>query len=33
MELGNHAEFLGAMSYLEMLAMYFVHDGGHGGIR
>ena len=28
MELGNHAEFLGAMSYLEMLAMYFVHDGG-----
>lgn len=28
MELGNHSEFLGAMSYLEMLAMYFVHDGG-----
>ena len=28
MELGQHAEFLGAMSYLEMLAMYFVHDGG-----
>lgn len=28
MELGNHAEFLNAMSYLEMLAMYFVHDGG-----
>ena len=28
MELGNHAEFLGAMSYHEMLAMYFVHDGG-----
>ena len=28
MELGNHAEFLGACSYLEMLAMYFVHDGG-----
>ena len=28
MELGNHAEFLGVMSYLEMLAMYFVHDGG-----
>lgn len=28
MELGNHAEFLGAMSYKEMLAMYFVHDGG-----
>ena len=28
MELGQHSEFLGAMSYLEMLAMYFVHDGG-----
>jgi DNA modification methylase len=28
MELGQHAEFLGAMSYIEMLAMYFVHDGG-----
>jgi len=28
MELGNHSEFLGAMSYLEMLAMFFVHDGG-----
>lgn len=28
MELGNHAEFLGAMSRSEMLAMYFVHDGG-----
>lgn len=28
MELGNHAEFLNAMSYTEMLAMYFVHDGG-----
>ena len=28
MELGQHAQFLGAMSYLEMLAMYFVHDGG-----
>ena len=28
MELGNHSQFLGAMSYLEMLAMYFVHDGG-----
>jgi hypothetical protein len=28
MELGNHAEFLGAMSYAEMLAMFFVHDGG-----
>lgn len=26
MELGNHAEFLDAMSYNEMLAMYFVHD-------
>lgn len=28
MELGNHAEFLGAMTRSEMLAMYFVHDGG-----
>lgn len=28
MELGNHAEFLGIMSYVEMLAMFFVHDGG-----
>ncbi|MBC7654365.1 MAG: hypothetical protein H7098_07825 [Oligoflexus sp.] len=28
MELGQHSEFLGGMSYLEMLAMYFVHDGG-----
>ena len=27
-ELGNHAEFLGAMGYNEMLAMFFVHDGG-----
>lgn len=28
MELGNHAEFLGAMSRSEMLSMFFVHDGG-----
>ena len=28
MELGQHSEFLGASTYLEMLAMYFVHDGG-----
>jgi len=28
MELGQHSEFLGAMSYREMLAMFFVHDGG-----
>jgi DNA modification methylase len=28
MELGNHAEFLDVMSRNEMLAMYFVHDGG-----
>lgn len=28
MELGNHSEFLDVMSYNEMLAMYFVHDGG-----
>lgn len=29
MELGNHAEFLDVMSRNEMLAMYFVHDGGN----
>ena len=28
MELGNHAQFLGVMNYSEMLAMFFVHDGG-----
>jgi len=28
MELGNHAEFLGVMSRVEMLSMFFVHDGG-----
>lgn len=28
MELGNHSEFLGVMSYFEMLATFFVHDGG-----
>lgn len=28
MELGNHSEFLSQMSRTEMLAMYFVHDGG-----
>lgn len=28
MELGNHAEFLNVMSRNEMLAMFFVHDGG-----
>lgn len=28
MELGQHSEFIGAMSYLEMLSMFFVHDGG-----
>lgn len=28
MELGNHSEFLDVMSRNEMLAMYFVHDGG-----
>ncbi|SFL18219.1 helicase [Methylorubrum salsuginis] len=27
MELGNHAEFLGAMSYTDMLATFFTHDG------
>lgn len=28
MELGNHSEFLGILSYTEMLATFFVHDGG-----
>ena len=28
MELGNHAEFVGAMERTEMLSMFFVHDGG-----
>jgi superfamily II DNA or RNA helicase len=28
MELGNHAEFLGVMTAVEMLATWFVHDGG-----
>lgn len=27
-ELGNHSEFLGAMTTSEMLSTYFVHDGG-----
>lgn len=27
-ELGNHSEFLGVMNRSEMLAMYFIHDGG-----
>ena len=27
MELGNHSEFVGAMSRVEMLASFFVHDG------
>jgi DNA modification methylase len=28
MELGNHAEFLGVMTAMEMLSMFFTHDGG-----
>jgi superfamily II DNA or RNA helicase len=28
MELGTQSEFLGVMSQVEMLAMFFVHDGG-----
>jgi superfamily II DNA or RNA helicase len=28
MELGNHSEFLGVMSYTDMLATFFTHDGG-----
>jgi hypothetical protein len=31
MELGNHAEFLGVMTRTEMLAMFFIHDGGDTG--
>jgi superfamily II DNA or RNA helicase len=27
-ELGNHSEFLGALSRVEMLSEFFVHDGG-----
>jgi len=27
-ELGNHAEFLGVMTRVEMLSMFFAHDGG-----
>jgi len=29
MELGNQSEFIGAMSMVEMLAMFFTHDGGN----
>lgn len=29
MELGNHSEFLNNKTRLEILAMYFVHDGGN----
>lgn len=29
MELGNHAEFLGAMTRSEMLSTFFLHDGGN----
>jgi DNA modification methylase len=28
MELGNHCQFLGVMNYNEMLAVFFIHDGG-----
>ena len=28
MELGNHAEYMGTMTRSEMLAMFFIHDGG-----
>lgn len=28
MELGNHSEFIGAMTRTDMLASFFVHDGG-----
>jgi len=29
MELGNHCEFLGVMDRTEMLAKYFIQDGGY----
>jgi len=29
MELGNHSEFLGIMTYTEMLSKFFFHDGAH----
>jgi hypothetical protein len=31
-ELGNHAEFLGVMTRTEMLASFFVHDGGETAV-
>jgi superfamily II DNA or RNA helicase len=31
MELGNHSEFLGVMTYSEMLSMFFVNDSGDVG--
>lgn len=31
-ELGNHAEFLGIMTYAQMLSEYFTHDSGHTAI-
>ena len=31
MELGNHAEFLGIMTYSEMLSMFFINDSGNTG--
>jgi superfamily II DNA or RNA helicase len=32
-ELGNHAEFLGIMSYNEMLATFFIHDVDSSGAK
>jgi len=31
-ELGNHSEFVGGLSSAEMLASYFVHDGGETSV-
>ncbi len=31
-ELGNHSEFVGSLSSAEMLATYFVHDGGETSV-
>ncbi len=31
-ELGNHSEFLGVMTRTEMMATFFVHDGGNTSV-
>jgi DNA modification methylase len=32
-EIGNHAEFLGVASQVEMLSEFFIHDSGGAGVR